>query len=175
MRRSFICLGLLLLAAVFSSPLRADTVQYTVVGTFGPSTDVAPLSGPDGAFSISFAIAQNPTPDFFDSAAGDFGILGVPITYSFQCSSCSTPTILNTTEDDIDFAVASVAGMFVLEFLADGHFYFFDLRGDQLFTGSVEHPTMLPINGELQARGRFQLDDNEFVDLGTPQVTVATP
>jgi hypothetical protein len=81
---------------------------------------------------------------------------------------------LNTTEDDINFAVAASGGMFVLEFLADGHFYFFDLRGDQLFTGSVEHPTMLAFPGDLLARGRFQLDDNDFVDLA-PQVTVSTP
>jgi PEP-CTERM motif len=175
MRYFVVSLGIVLLAAgLFVSPSQADPISYTVTGAFGPSTGSAPLAGPDGSFSISFSIAQNPTPDSFDTSAGDFGFFGVPITYSFQCSTCSTPTILNTTEDDIFFAAAT-AGMFVLEFLDDGHFYFFDLRGDQLFTGSVEHPTMLSITGDLQARGRFQLDDNDFVDLGTPQVTVSTP
>ena len=175
MRYLVVSLGLALLAAsLFPPPSLADSVSYTVNGTFGSGTPSAPLAGPDGSFSISFSIDQNPTPDFFDTGAGDFGIFGVPLTYSFLCSGCSTPTTLNTTENDVDFAVAAAGGMFVLEFLADGHFYFFDLRGDQLFSGPVDHPTMLPVNGELQATGRFQFDESDFVDLGTAKVTVVT-
>ena len=176
MRYLVVSLGIVLLAAsIFTSPSLADPISYTVTGAFGPSTGSAPLAGPDGSFSISFSIAQNPTPDFFDATAGDFAVFGVPITYSFQCSTCSTATILSTVEDDVDFATAALGGMFVVEFLADGHDYYFEFLGDQLFSGSVDHPTLLPLTGDLQGRGRFGLDDNAFVDLGTPTVTVSTP
>lgn len=176
MRYFVVSLGIILLAAsLFTSPSLADPISYTVKGAFSSSTGSAPLAGPDGSFSVSFSMTQNPTPDYFNIAAGDFAVLNVPITYSFLCSTCSTPTTFNTTTDDyVDFAVAAEGGMFVLQFLADGHLYFFDFRGDQLFSGSVDHPTLLPLNGDLQGRGRFELDADEFVDLGTPTVTVST-
>jgi hypothetical protein len=176
MRYLVVSLGVILLAAsVLTAPSLADSVSYTVTGTFGSGTGSAPLAGPDGTYSLSFSLPQNPTPDFFDTTAGDFAVFAVPITYSFLCNTCSTAATFGGLADNVDFASASLGGLFSVEFLTGGHDYFFDFLGAQLFSGSVDHPTLLSINGDLPGSGIFGLDNNAFVDLGSPTVTVTTP
>src|SRR5262249_38165947 len=133
----------------------------------------APLSGPDGAYSMSFALPQNPTPDFSDPVDGDFAIFNVPLSYSFQCQGCSSATAFSGNALDVDFAGPSLGGMFVVEFLTGGHDYYFQFTGDTLFSGSVNSPTLLaggPFN--LTNAGVFELDSNDFVNLGSANVTV---
>lgn len=176
MRHFVVSLGIVLLAAsVFSAPSLADSVSYTVKGTFSSATGSAPLAGPDGSYSISFSLPQNPTPDFFDTTAGDFAVFAVPISYSFLCNSCTTAATFGGLADNVDFASASLGGLFSVEFLTGGHDYFFSFSGPQLFSGSVSEPTLLSINGDLTGSGVFGLDSNPFVDLGSTTVTVTTP
>ncbi|HLK05869.1 MAG TPA: PEP-CTERM sorting domain-containing protein [Candidatus Acidoferrum sp.] len=181
MRRILLGLGFLALACVASSPVFADSVQiqYTVNGAFSADVNSAPLSGANGTYSMSFSLPQDPSPDFFDTTAGDFAISNVPISYSFQCQSCSSATTFSGTALDVDFAGPSLGGMFVVELLTGGHDYFFQFGGPTLFSGSVSDPTLLtggPFN--LTNAGYFELDDNEFVNLGSATVQasqVATP
>jgi hypothetical protein len=176
MRYLVVALGIVLLAAsVFTTPSQADSVAYSATGTFGPGTGSAPLAGPDGSFSISFSVDQNPTPDYFDATVGDFAVFSVPISYSFLCNACTTATTFDGLANDVDFANAALGGLFVVEFVTGGHDYYFEFLGDQLFSGPVDHPTLLPAMGDLQTSGRFGLDDNALVDLGNPTVAVATP
>jgi len=179
MIRLKICAGILVLLSASGAPAFADSVQlqYTVTGTFSSNVGSAPLSGPDGTYSMSFALPQNPTPDFSDSTAGDFTILNVPISYSFQCDGCSTATSFNGAALDVNFAGPSLGGMFVVEFLTGGHGYYFQFTGGTLFSGPVDQPTLLPGGPfTLTNAGLFGLDDNEFVDLGSATVQgVATP
>jgi len=179
MGRLKICIGILILLCASGVPAFADSVQvqYTVTGTFSSSVGSAPLSGPDGTYSMSFALPQNPTPDFADSTAGDFAIFNVPISYSFQCDGCSATTSFNGPALDVDFAGPSLGGMFVVEFLTGGHDYYFQFAGDTLFSGPVDQPTLLPGGPfTLTNAGLFGLDDNDFVDLGSATVEgVATP
>src|SRR5579871_2419217 len=119
MRRILLGLGFLALACVASSPVFADSVQiqYTVNGAFSADVNSAPLSGANGTYSMSFSLPQDPSPDFFDTTAGDFAISNVPISYSFQCQSCSSATTFSGTALDVDFAGPSLGGMFVVELL----------------------------------------------------------
>ncbi|HWZ96941.1 MAG TPA: PEP-CTERM sorting domain-containing protein [Candidatus Dormibacteraeota bacterium] len=177
MRYLIFALGLILLVCAVNSPALADSVQYTVNGTFSPDVNAAPLSGANGNYSISFSIAQNPVPDFFDASAGDFAIANLPISYSFQCAGCSSAVSFNGLAEDIDFAGPGLGGMFALEFLVGGHDYFLQFSGDTLFTGSVDQPT-LTAGGpfDLTNAGMFELDSNDFVSLGSATVNaVATP
>lgn len=181
MRRILLGLGFLALACVVSSPVFADSVQiqYTVNGTFSADVNSAPLSAANGTYSMSFSLPRDPSPDFVDTTAGDFAISNVPISYSFQCQSCSTAATFSGTALDVDFAGASLGGMFVIELLTGGHDYFFQFGGPTLFSGPVSDPTLLtggPFN--LTSAGYFELDDNEFVNLGSATVQasqVATP
>ncbi len=182
MRRAVFGLGLLLLVCAVTSPVFADTVliQYTVTGTFGSSVNSAPLSGPNGTYSMSFTLPQNPTPDYFDTTAGDFAISNVPINYSFQCQGCGSSTAFNGNALDVDFAGPSLGGMFAVELLTGGHDYFFEFSGPTIFSGTVDSPTLLAGGPFNVTGGWFELDDNEFVDLGSATVTataqgVATP
>jgi len=174
-----VCLGLLLLICASAAPVFADSVQvqYTVTGAFSSSVGSAPLSGPDGTYSMNFTLPQMPTPDFSDAAAGDFAIMNVPISYSFQCQGCSSTTSFSGLAEDVDFAGPSLGGMFVVEFLTGGHDYYFQFTGDTLFSGSVDQPTLLPGGPfDLTNAGLFGLDNNEFVDLGSATVQgVPTP
>lgn len=179
MRRGLLLSGLLLFAGLASQPVFADSVliQYTVNGTFSSDVNSAPLSGPNGTYSMSFTLPQNPTPDFFDTTAGDFAIMDVPISYSFLCQGCSSATSFSGNAFDVDFAGPSLGGMFVVELLTGGHDYYFQFAGDTLFSGPVSDPTLLPGGPfNLTNAGVFELDDNEFVNLGTATVQgVATP
>ena len=179
MGRIKVCLGLLFLICASVAPVFADSVQvqYTLTGTFSSSVGSAPLSGPDGAYSMNFTLPQMPAPDYVDATAGDFAIMNVPISYSFQCQGCSSATSFSGTAEDVDFAGPSLGGMFVVEFLTGGHDYYFQFTGDTLFSGPVDQPALLPGGPfDLANAGLFGLDDNEFVALGSATVQgVATP
>ncbi|MBS1842437.1 MAG: hypothetical protein JSS69_08215 [Acidobacteria bacterium] len=167
--------GLLLIAAL-SAPVRADEVQYSLNGTFGSGTNAAPLSGPNGSYSMTFSLPQNPTPDYFDATAGDFAVFNVPVSYSFLCDGCFTPVTFTGTLDDVDFATAALGGMFVAELVTGGHYYYWQFSGDQLFTGTVDHPTLVPGGPfNLPDNGWFGLDDAPFVSAGNATLTVSTP
>lgn len=170
---------LLFLLCASAAPVVADSVQvqYTVTGTFSSTVGSAPLSGPDGTYSINFTLPQMPTPGYVDATAGDFAIVNVPISYSFQCQGCSSATSFSGLAEDVDFAGPSLGGMFVVEFLTGGHDYYFQFAGDTLFSGPVDQPILLPGGPfDLTNAGLFGLDDNEFVDLGSATVQgVATP
>ena len=179
MRRLNVFLGLLVLAGLVASPAFADSVQYTITGTFGPTVGSAPLAGPNGDFSIAFSLPQTPTPDFFDSTAGDFALNNVPFDYSFQCDGCSTATPFSGTADLVDFGMANSGATLIVEFLTGGHDYYWQFAGDQLFTGTVEQPT-LEANGSfnLANSGVFELDSEDFTDVVNPTITaqaVSTP
>lgn len=182
MRHALNGLGLLLLVCFVASPVFADTVliQYTVNGTFGASVNSAPLSGPNGTYSMSFTLPQNPTPDFFDTTAGDFAVNNVPINYSFQCQGCGSSTAFNGNALDVDFAGPALGGMFAVELLTGGHDYLFEFAGPVIFSGTVDAPTLLPGGPFNITGGLFELDNNQLVDVGSATVTataqgVATP
>lgn len=161
-------------------PVLADSVQiqYTVTGAFGPDANAAPLSGPLGTYSMSFAIAENPTPAFFDTNPGDFAVSNVPVSYSFQCNGCSQATPFIGTAEDVDFATSALGGLFLVEILADGHDYYWEFWGPQVFTGSVDQPTLLPGGPFVVSDGRFELDGNDFVGVGSATIEatrIATP
>ena len=172
-------LASLLVLCLAGSPVFADSVQYSVTGIFSADVNSAPLSGPNGSYSISFTLPQNPTPDSFDATAGDFTILTVPIAYSFQCDGCTAPPSFGGDAWDVNFAGSSLGGMFVVEFLTGGHDYYLQFAGDTLFRGPVDSPTLLSGGPfDLTNAGLFELDTNPFVDLGSATIsaqTVATP
>ena len=171
-------LGLLLFSLVFSSPASADPVDvsYLVTGTFSASEVSAPLSGPNGTFSISFVLPVMPIPDFFDASAGDFAIFNVPISYSFQCQGCPTPTSFSGPALDVDFAATTGGGGLVVEFLTGGHDYFWQFFGPQLFSGPVDSPVLLGFGQHNEVTsGEFELDSNDFTGVGNPAVTAQVP
>ena len=181
MSRIKIFLGIIVLVCVSCAPAFADSVQlqYALTGTFGASVGSAPLSGPNGTYSMSFTLPQMPTPDYSDASAGDFAVANVPITYSFQCDGCSAATNFAGNAVDVDFATSSAGGMFAIELLTGGHDFFWQFSGAQLFTGPVDAPILLdggPYN--LDGSGQFELDTNDFVDVGAATLTaqiVETP
>jgi hypothetical protein len=174
-------LGVVVLVCFCCAPVFADSVQvqYTLTGTFGASVGSAPLSGPNGSYSMNFTLPKTPTPDYFDTIAGDFAIAHVPITYSFQCDACLSATIFTGVAEAVDFVTAAAGGMLSVEILTGGHDYFWEFSGSQLFTGSVDAPTLIEYgpNGTING-GLFELDSNDFVNVGSATLTareIATP
>lgn len=168
--------AVLLVAAALSAPLRADDIQYSLNGTFGSGTTAAPLSGPNGSYSMTFSLTQNPTPDYYDAAAGDFAVFNVPVNYSFLCDGCATPVTFTGTLNDVDFATTATGGMLVAELVTGDHDYYWEFWGEQLFTGTVDLPTLVqcgPYN--LLDSGRFELDDTPFAQVANTTLTVSTP
>jgi len=169
-------LALLMVFTALSAPLRADEIQYGLTGTFGADTNAAPLSGPNGSYSMSFSLPQNPTPDYVSVDAGNFAISMVPVSYSFLCDGCSTPVTFDGPLLLVDFATTAAGGMFVAELLAGEYDYFWQFSGEQLFTGTVDNPTLVPGGPfDLTGHGIFELDDKPFVELGNTTLTVSAP
>jgi len=180
MYRLGIAIVVVLLFVFSVSPAFADSVvQYTISGTFGSGVPSAPLSGPDGSYTIAFSLPQQPTPDYFDTSAGDFAVYNVPIAYSYQCAGCSSPTLFSGPDGIIDFADSTLGGMLAVDLMAGGHDYFWQFAGDQIFSGSVDQPTLEAYGPVWLANcGSFELDAGDFVDVGNATVTaqvVSTP
>ena len=176
MRKLLVGLAVVLFATMLSAPSRADEVQYTLSGVFGAGVSDAPLSGANGSYSMTFSVPQTPTPDYYDAAAGDFAIFSVPVNYSFQCDGCSTPVSFVGSLMDVDFATTAVGGMLSVELMTeDGHDYYWEFWGEQLFSGTVDQPTLFqcgPFN--LLDSGRFELDDAPFAPVGNATLTTQT-
>jgi hypothetical protein len=177
MRRLTVVLGVCLLAGLVVSPALADTlqVQYSITGSFSPSVDSSPLSGPNGTYSISFSLPQTTIPDYYDVAAGDFALLNVPLDYSFLCEGCATPSFFSVNAVAIDFANSASGGMLVVEFLTGGHDFYWQFAGDQLFSGTVDQPVLEACGPfYLTDSGVFELDSGDFTDVGNATVTAQT-
>ena len=167
--------ALLMVFTALSAPIRADEIQYGLNGTFGADTLAAPLSGPNGSYSMSFSLPQNPTPDYVNDG-NNFEIDLVPVSYSFLCDGCSTPVTFDDSLLFVDFATTAAGGMFVADLLTPDNEYFWLFSGEQLFTGAVDNPTLVPGGPfDLTGHGIFELDGNEFVELGKTTLTVSAP
>jgi hypothetical protein len=174
MRKLCLAFVALLTTTLFCPSSKADSVQYSLSGVFGSDTSTAPLSGPNGSFAMSFSLPQMPTPDNSDPI-GDFTILSVPFHYSFKCDGCSTAVLFSGMLDDVVFGVPSPN--LVVEFVTtDGHDYYWQFAGPQLFSGTLDHPFLLsggPLN--LTTSAQFDLDDDPFVDVGNAKLTAMGP
>lgn len=162
-----------------SVPARADTISvaYTLSGTFAGTESSAPLSGPNGTFSVTFTLGGNPSPGYSNAAAGDFAVDAVAIVYSFQCSGCLTPTPFVGSAADVVFAANGGQGELVIEFLTGLHDYYLDVNSSQLlFSGTVASPTLLGYGTQnLATSGQFELDANSFTSLSGLTLTAVDP
>jgi hypothetical protein len=82
--------------------------------------------------------------------------------------------------DDVVFGMPGLGSTLAVEFVTnDNHDYFWEFFGQQLFTGTLEQPSL--ISGgtlNLVESGDFDLDDNPFEPVGNTTLTaqtVATP
>jgi hypothetical protein len=174
MRKLCLAFVALLATALFCPSSKADNVQYNISGVFGSGASVAPLSGPNGSFAMSFSLPQMPTPDFVDTSAGDFAIFSVPIKYSFQCDSCSTPVLFSGLLDNVDFVIGGLSSVELVT--ADGHDYFWEFAGGQLFSGTLNQPVLFADGTvNLISSGQFELDNDPFVPIGNATLTAMGP
>ena len=181
MRKLCFSIVAVLVVTLFSSPSKADEVQYNLSGVFGPNTAAdAPLSGPNGSFAMSFSLPQMPTPDQTPPGGGDFLIFSVPFNYSFQCDGCLTPVLFSGVLDDVVFGIPGLGSTLVVEFVTtDNNDYYWQFSGPQLFSGTLDHPSLIS-GGTLNLvnDGQFDLNSNPFEPVGNATLTaqtVATP
>ena len=111
-------------------PAQAARLRYLISGS-------DTLAGNQIEFA-SFRVDQNPTPDGTDPAFGFF-IAAVPGTYTYGSTTTSAP-------QDISFYISAYDGGL---FVGEGNLLGFG--GPQLFSGTLDHPTLLT--------GSFQLTD----------------
>jgi hypothetical protein len=177
MRKLCFYLMVVLAVTLFSSPSKADEVQYNLSGVFGPDTVGAPLSGANGSFAMSFSLPQMPAPVLPDSGAGDFTIFSVPFQYSFTCDGCATAVSFSGMLEDVVFGVPSPN--LVVEFVTTGptgHDYYWQFDGPQLFSGTLDNPFLISGGPDNLATGaQFDLDANPFVDVGNAKITAMGP
>ncbi len=132
-------------ATLFSVAAHADTVNYTLTGN---------------GETVTFSLDRNPTPNF---------------TYPLDYFNVSTSFDINGVDSGqgslFETTQPNPYGNESLIIYVDSGAYF-DLGGEQLFTGDVDTPTLLDINS-----AQFYDYDSEaaFTLTANPQGVAATP
>ncbi|MGH9591920.1 MAG: hypothetical protein ACRD5L_02425, partial [Bryobacteraceae bacterium] len=131
--------GFCLFAAALCIPLRADTVSYTLLGTFDSSAILVPgLMGPNQFFEISFGLPAQPIPSA--SSPGQYFDAGpAPLTYLVG----GVPTALDSS--DVDFQnPAAKAGYNLIVSATNGQdTVSLLLQGSALYSGPESGPMLL--------------------------------
>jgi len=159
MRRVLSTLGfLLILLALGCSVTRADTIDFSISGTYGSDVPVTALSSPNSAFSLSFGLPQPPTPLFFNS--GSFTVTAL-LTVGFSGTTTTDPL------SQIVFFVDAAGGLFDVHATVGGEQFLWSLFGPQAFSGPTSSPTLLA--------GSFGIDTTNSFFMFTNSAGVIAP
>jgi hypothetical protein len=182
------------------STINPSTTVFTISGTYAAGVPTTSMSAPGGAYSFSFTLDTSPTltscgacstisPGQYDSQYGFF-VMNVPQT-SFTFNGVTT--VLNTAfQVEFDtFYVAGTGGnaatfnpgsqgnpgglMICLD--ATGCSTYWDIVGQQLFTGNVSNPTFLNIGnvGVNQTLSGYEVNNFGPFPFGNPSAPTPTP
>jgi hypothetical protein len=147
MKKFAVALALLAAAvAAISSNAYANTVNFTVTGTYNSSAAVSAFSAPDASIMLSFSLAP--------MLPSSLEVPGVPVTVSFDGSTTMATSVL-------DFFSASNGGLFDLEFTYAGESVAFQFVGPQLFNAADDFllgnfpiaPEVFPYPSSLSVNG----------------------
>ncbi|GAC1702841.1 MAG: hypothetical protein NVS9B4_09190 [Candidatus Acidiferrum sp.] len=141
MRRLFLGVCGLVAITIFGTVgAWADTMNYTVTGTYGDDVPTTSLVSPGAAFTFIFSV---PLPVVVNSFGVDFFTTTVPLSYSSRGSSFSGP-------GEVLFADTSAAGLFSISVAGSPTWEFF---GAQIFSGSTDNPTLIEGSFAIDAAG----------------------
>jgi hypothetical protein len=150
----------LLIAATAACGIASASTSYvSVSGQFSGSDVANSLVAPNGTFSLSFAVDNNPAPISGSVTSLGFDLPG--LAFSYELNGNNVPV----TPSEIRFNTGANGGLFDVTFGAGLNASEFDFQGDQLFGGTTSAPTFA--NGTFALTGWTYSDPSNF-DVQTP-------
>jgi hypothetical protein len=150
----------LLIAATAACGIASASTSYvSVSGQFSGSDVANSLVAPNGTFSLSFAVDNNPAPISGSVTSLGFDLPG--LAFSYELNGNNVPV----TPSEIRFNTGANGGLFDVTFGAGLNASEFDFQGDQLFAGTTSAPTLA--NGTFALTGWTYSDPSNF-DVQTP-------
>jgi hypothetical protein len=150
----------LLIAATAACGIASASTSYvSVSGQFSGSDVANSLVAPNGTFSLSFAVDNNPAP-----TSGSVSSLGFDLpelAFSYELNGNNVPV----TPSEIRFNTSANGGLFDITIGSGLNASEFDFQGDQLFGGTTSAPTFA--NGTFALTGFTYSDPSNF-DAQTP-------
>jgi len=148
----------------------AQTLDYTVTGTFGDTAPLTQVSAADAAFKITFSLqAQQPTNSYteaFDIAPQDFSYtLNGTSVFNGVTTYGSVGRGLQTLSPTLSLALPGVTS---------STFTFEVLQPNPLFQGSIGKPTLVATDFTPLVAG-FQWGTNGYSALTTSHVSAVDP
>jgi hypothetical protein len=150
----------LLIAATAACGIASASTSYvSVSGQFSGSDVANSLVAPNGTFSLSFAVDDNPVPTSGSVTSLGFDLPG--LAFSYELNGNNVPV----TPSEIRFNTGTNGGLFDVTFGTALNASEFDFQGDQLFGGTTSAPTFA--NGTFALTGWTYSDPSNF-DVQTP-------
>jgi hypothetical protein len=150
----------LLIAATAACGIASASTSYvSVSGQFSGSDVANSLVAPNGTFSLSFAVDNNPAPTSGSVTSLGFDLPG--LAFSYELNGNNVPV----TPSEIRFNTGANGGLFDVTFDTGLNASEFDFQGDQIFGGTTSAPTFA--NGTFALTGLTYSDPSNF-DVQTP-------
>jgi PEP-CTERM motif len=150
----------LLIAATAACGIASASTSYiSVSGQFSGSDVANSLVAPNGTFSLSFAVDNNPVPTSGSVTSLGFDLPG--LAFSYELNGNNVPV----TPSEIRFNTGANGGLFDVTVGSGLNASEFDFQGDQLFGGTTSAPTFA--NGTFALTGFTYSDPSNF-DVQTP-------
>jgi hypothetical protein len=150
----------LLIAATAACGIASASTSYvSVSGQFSGSDVANSLVAPNGTFSLSFAVDNNPAPTSGSVTSLGFDLPG--LAFSYELNGNNVPV----TPSEIRFNTGANGGLFDVTFDTGLNASEFDFQGDQIFGGTTSAPTFA--NGTFALTGFTYSDPSNF-DVQTP-------
>ena len=149
--------GFCVFAAVFCISSRADTLTYTLLGTFDSSAILVPgLMGPDQFFQLSFSFPSQPIPGA-SSAGEDFDASPASITYLVG----SVPTKLDSADVDFENPLARAGFDIAVSATYGQNTIVFQLQGPALYSGPESAPILVDAFPSITG-GAYVWDNQQY-------------
>ena len=146
----------LLIAATAACGIASASTSYiSVSGQFSGSDVSNSLVAPNGTFSLSFAVDDNPVPTSGSVTALGFDL--PQLAFSYELNGNNVPV----TPSEIRFNTGANGGLFDVTIGSGLNASEFDFQGDQLFGGTTSAPTFA--NGTFALSGFSYSDPSTFV------------
>ncbi|HEY1950644.1 MAG TPA: PEP-CTERM sorting domain-containing protein [Bryobacteraceae bacterium] len=150
----------LLIAATAACGIASASTSYvSVSGQFSGSDVANSLVAPNGTFSLSFAVDDNPVPTGGSVTTLSFDL--PELAFSYELNGNNVPV----TPSEIRFNTGANGGLFDVTIGSGLNASEFDFQGDQLFGGTTSAPTFA--NGTFALTGFTYSDPSNF-DVQTP-------
>jgi PEP-CTERM motif len=154
-----------------------STTTFTISGSYAPGVPTTSISAPNDPYSMSFTLLTAPSSLSTFSSGSDYFSLGASVSFSFDGGSPMT----FSTPFTVQFYDTAGLGGLLLCFEDSGtcssSSTYWNIIGEQLFTGSVSDPTFISTTNASvnQTMSGYSINGSGPFPFGTPPSETPEP